>query len=444
MVASRDLVQSFNTAVGKGRKAIHIRCNHPSKNFMKIRLQPTLRALNSRNYRLFFFGQGLSLIGTWMTQVAGIWLVYRLTSSPLLLGVLGFVSQSPGFLAPLAGSLVDRWNRRQVLIVTQAISMLQSLVLAALALTHLLNIWHLIILSFVQGVINALDLPARQALLPEMVAKQDLENAIALNASLLGIARLIGPALAGVLTASVGAGVCFLIDGISYIAVLAALFAMNIPQRKSFPRSISSWQELTSGFTYAFRSVPIRSVLLLLALVNFMGTPLIALGSIFAQDVLGGGSHTFGFLLTTSAVGGVIGAIYLSSRSGVRGLETLFCFAAAMLGVVLVVFAQSRILWLSLVAIAWIGFFLIIENAASSTILLSIVEEDRRGRVMGIYTVASDAIMIPCGNLLAGVLAHLIGAPNTMTIQGVCCLLGALIWVRYLPVLKHSLNRKTA
>ena len=412
---------------------------------MNARFKPTLRALNSRNYRLFFFGQGLSLIGTWMTQVAAIWLVYRLTSSPLLLGVLGFVSQSPGFLAPLAGSLVDRWNRRQVLIVTQAISMLQSLLLAALALTHLLNIWHLIILSFVQGLINALDLPTRQALLPEMVAPKDLDNAIALNASLLGVARLIGPALAGVLTASVGAGVCFLIDGISYIAVLAALFAMKIPARKPLnPSSISSWQELKSGFTYAFSSIPIRSVLLLLALVNFMGTPLIALGPIFAKDVLGGSSHTYGFLLTTSAVGGVIGAVYLSSRSGVRGLEKLFCFSAAMLGVVLLVFAQSRILWLSLGAIAFIGFFLIIDNAASSTMLLSIVEEDKRGRVMGIYTVASDAIMIPCGNLFAGALAHFIGAPNTMVIEGICCLLGALIWIKYLPILRSSLNRSKA
>lgn len=407
---------------------------------MNARLKSTLRSLESRNYRLFFFGQGLSLIGTWTTQVAAIWLVYQLTNSPLLLGVLGFVSQSPGFLAPLAGSFVDRSNRRQVLIATQAISMLQSFLLAALALTHLLNIWHLIILGFVQGIINAIDLPTRQSFLPEMVAKKDLENAIALSASLLGIARLIGPALAGVLTASVGAGVCFVIDGISYIAVIAALLAMKIPSRQLTPARTSSWQELTSGLTFSFRSVPIRSVLLLLALVNFMGTPLIALGPIFAKDILGGDSHTFGFLLTTSAVGGLIGAIYLSSRSGVGRLEKLFCVSAGMLGVVLIIFAQSRILWLSLLAIAWIGFFLIIENVASSTILLSIVEEDKRGRIMGIYTVASDAIMIPSGNLLAGALAYQIGAPNTMVIQGICCLVGALIWVKYLPVLEDSLK----
>lgn len=411
---------------------------------MNANFKQTLRALGSRNYRLFFFGQGISLIGTWMTQVAAIWLVYHLTNSALLLGVLAFVSQSPGFLAPLAGSLIDRWSYRKVLLVTQAIAMLQSLLLAGLTLTQVINIWQLVILSLLQGVINAIDLPARQAFLPEMVEKKaDLDNAVALNSSLLGIARLIGPALAGLITASYGEGICFLVDGISYIAVLAALFAMKVPPRKKVTTPIVSFgQDFKAGFNYAFSSPSIRSVLLLLALVNFMGTPFIALGPIFAKDVLGGNSHTFGFMMTTSAVGALIGAVYLSSRSRRGGLEKLFCLAAGLLGVVLIVFAVAKVVWLSLVAIAAVGFFLIIENAVSNTILLKVVDEDKRGRIMGLYTLSSDAVMIPCGNLFAGGLAHFIGAPSTMVVEGILCLLGAIWFIRKLPVLKNSLTVK--
>jgi MFS family permease len=411
--------------------------------FMKLtRIRQTLRALESKNFRLFFFGQGVSLIGTWMTQVAAIWLVYRLTNSVLILGILAFVSQSPGFLSPLAGSIIDRYSRHLILVVTQTISMLRSLLLAFLTLSHLLNIWQLIILSFIQGVINAIDLPARQAFLPEMIEKKEnLDNAIALNSSLLGVSRLIGPALAGLLTASVGAGICFLIDGVSYIGVLAALLAMKIPTQKqrTFPRRKSSWQELKAGFSYAWNCPSIRWVLLILALVNFMGTPFIALGPIFAKDILGGSSNTFGFLMTTSAIGALLGAIYLSSRPGVMGIEKLFCFSTAMLGVVLIVFAQSQVLWLSLGAIAFIGFFLIIDNAVSNTMLLTIVADDKRGRVMGLYTLASDAVMIPCGNLFAGSLAYLIGASNTMLIESICCLIGAFLLSKKLSLLRQAI-----
>lgn len=406
-------------------------------------LKLKLRALGSRNYRLFFFGQGTSLIGTWMNNVAAIWAVYHLTNSPLLLGVFGFLSQSPAMLAPLAGSYVDRQNHRQILLVTQAISMVQSLMLAYLALTQSLNIINLIILSFIQGVINALDVPTRQAFLPEMVdSKADLDNAIALNASLLGLARLIGPAIAGILITRFNTGICFLIDGISYIAVLASLVAMKILPSQPLDSATARFerQELVAGFRYVLTSVPIRSILLLLALVNFMGTPLIALVPIFAKEILGGGSHTFGYMMTTSAVGALIGAVCLSLRSSSIGLERLFGFCAAMLGVVLVIFSQSRVMWLSFVAVAFIGLFLIIENAASNTMVLTIADEDKRGRVMGIYTIASDTLMLPCGNLFAGVLAHFIGASSTMLIEGICCLAGAAAFWQYLPQVRRSLS----
>ena len=408
--------------------------------FPRIALK--LRALNSRNYRLFFFGQGTSLIGTWINNVAAIWAVYHLTNSPLLLGVFGFLSQSPAVLAPLAGSYVDRHNQRQILLITQAVSMVQSFLLAVLALTQSLNIVNLVILGFIQGLVNALDVPTRQAFLPEMVDnKADLDNAIALNASLSGLSRSIGPAIAGTIISSFGIGICFLIDGVSYIAVLASLFQMNI-QHESFDYSTKaqfSQPELAAGFRYVFSSVPMLSILCLLALVNFMGTPLIALVPIFAKEILGGNSHTFGYMMTTSAVGALIGAVYLSLRSSAIGLERLFGFCGAMLGVVLIVFSQSKVIWLSFVAVAFIGLFLIIENTASNTMILSIADEDKRGRVMGIYTIASDTLMLPLGNLFAGALAHFIGAPSTMLIEGIFCIIGATIFWQYLPSIRQSL-----
>ena len=406
-------------------------------------LNSKFRALASKNYRLFFFGQGTSLIGTWINNVAAIWAVYHLTNSPLLLGVFGFLSQSPLMLAPLAGSIVERRNHRQILLITQAISMMQSFALAVLTLTQSLNIWNLIVLSFIQGIINTLDVPTRQAFLPEMVDNRaDLDNAIALNASILGLARLIGPAIAGVIISSFGTGICFLVDGISYIAVLASLLAMKIRHKQLNTSTTAqfSQQELVAGFRYVLNSVPIFSILCLLALVNFMGTPLIALVPIFAKEILGGGSHTFGYMMTTSAVGALIGAVYLSLRSSLVGLERLFGVCAAMLGIVLVVFSQSKVMWLSFIAVAFIGFFLIIENAASNTMILTIADEDKRGRVMGIYTIASDTVMLPLGNLFAGVLAHFIGAPSTMLIEGISCAIGAVVCWQYLPLIRRSLG----
>lgn len=405
------------------------------------RLRQSLRALYSRNYRLFFIGQGLSLVGSWMTQIASIWLVYDLTHSTLLLGIVAVITQSPSFtLAPMAGFLADRWNRHHILLGTQSLAMIRSLALAALTLTHHIHIWHLVALGLVQGMIMALDMPTRQAFLPEMVNnKEDLSNAIALNSSLVSSARLMGPAIAGLLIAMAGAGVCFLVDGISYIAVIAALLAMKITPKVNHSRSTKSpWQDMKAGFRYALHSLPIRSVLLLLALVNFMGTPFVALGPAFARDVLHGGSDTFGLLMTTSAIGALAGAIYLGSRTGIVGLEKLLMIAPIALGIGLIVFSQSHILWFSLAIIMLLGCLLVIQNAASNTIVQAIVDDEKRGRVMGLYIITTEA-MIPFGNLFAGGLATQIGMLNTLLVEGSFCLLGSYLFLRVMPKLRQSL-----
>jgi MFS family permease len=402
------------------------------------KLKPILRALDSRNYRLFFAGQAISLIGTWMTQVAMIWLVYRLTNSALLLGVVGFSSQIPSFvISPFGGILVDRWNRHRILITTQILAMIQSLALAGLALTGNIDIWHIILLSIFQGFINAFDSPARQAFVTEMVERrEDLGNAIALNSSMFNGARLVGPAIAGLLIASVGAGVCFLIDGLSYIAVIASLLAMNLKPRKIPKQTTNVWQRLKEGFIYAFGFPPIRAILLLLALFSFMGMPYTVLVPIFAQKILGGGAETLGFLMAGSGVGALIGGIYLSSRQSVIGLGKIIAFSPALLGLGLIIFSQSRILWLSLLMMLLVGCASILQIASSNTILQTIVEEDKRGRLMSLYTMSFLGIL-PFGNLAAGALASQIGAPNTVMVGGLFCILGSLVFAKQLPELRR-------
>ncbi len=275
------------------------------------KLQPVLRALNSRSYRLFFTGQAISLIGTWMTQIATIWLVYHLTNSALWLGVVGFSSQIPSFiLAPFGGILVDRWNRNRILLTTQILSMIQSLALAVLAITGIIHIWHLVVLSIFQGFITAFDSPARQAFVTEMVERQeDLGNAIALNSSIFNGARLVGPAIGGLVIASLGAGICFLIDGLSYIAVIAGLLAMRLKPREIAVQTTNVWQRLKEGFLYAFGFPPIRAILLLVAVFSFMGMPYTTFVPIFATNILHGGSETLGFLMAASGVGALSGKL---------------------------------------------------------------------------------------------------------------------------------------
>ena len=386
------------------------------------------RAQRHRNFRLFFTGQSISLIGTWMTRVATSWLVYRLTGSALLLGVVSFAGQIPTFLlAPFAGVLVDRLNRRKMLIWTQALAGLQSLALAGLTLARVINIHEVIWLSVLKGLINAFDMPGRQAFLVQMVEeKQDLGNAIALNSSMVNMARLIGPALAGLVIGSVGEGYCFLIDGLSYLAVIASLVMMRVkvaPLMRSFAPML---EQLKDGWTYVRGFAPIRTILLLFALISLMGMPFMVLMPIFASKVLHGGPHTLGFLLGASGIGALISAISLALRKTVRGLTTMIQISAGVFGLGLISFGLSRWLPLSLFLMLIVGFGMMQGMAASNTVIQTLVPEDKRGRVMSYYTMAFVG-MAPFGSLLAGALAHQLGAPHAVMITGACCLAGA-VW----------------
>ncbi|MBO3463927.1 MFS transporter, partial [Aetokthonos hydrillicola] len=389
-------------------------------------------------YRLFFAGQGISLIGSWMTQLATIWLVYRLTDSPVLLGLVGFTSQIPSFfLAPFGGIFVDRFSRQRTLIGTQILAMIQSLALAVLALTGVIHIWHIIVLSLFQGFINAFDAPARQAFVPELVEqREDLANAIAVNSTMFNGARLIGPAIGGLLIAIVGPGYCFLIDGLSYIAVIIALQAMKIKPRENRFTHANPLESIKEGFQYAFGFAPIRSILLLSALVSFFGMQYTVLVPIFAEKILQGSADTLGFLMGASGVGALTGGIYLATRKTVVGLGKLIALGPGILGLGLIGFALSRSLPLSLFTMLFVGFGTIIQVAAGNTVLQTIVEEDKRGRVMSLYTM-SFLGTIPIGNLLGGALATHITAPNTLIIDGIVCMLGSLIFIRQLPVLRQ-------
>ena len=400
-------------------------------------LKLIFRALSHRNYRLFFGGQGISLIGTWMQQIAMSWLAYRLTHSALLLGVIGFTSRIPTFLlASLAGVLADRWNRHRILVITQTLSMVQAMILAILVLTETVAVWHIISLSLLLGLINALDIPARQSFVVDMIERrEDLGNAIALNSSIVNGARLIGPSIAGILIATLGEGMCFFINGLSFIAVIMALLAMKIAPKQREMQSWQVFQRLKEGFSYAFGFAPIRSVLLLLALVSLMGMPYTVLMPIFAENILHGGPKALGFLMGATGVGAIVGSIYLASRKSVLGLGRIIVISSNLFGVGLIAFSLSRFFWLSLLFMLLTGFGMMVQMASSNTVLQTIVEEDKRGRVMSFYTMAFMG-MVPFGSLLAGSLANKIGAPNTVMIGGVACILGSLIFAKLLPSLR--------
>jgi MFS family permease len=393
-----------------------------------MRFSHAWRALRHRNFRLFFSGQSISLIGTWMTRVATSWLVYRLTGSALLLGVVGFAGQIPTFiLAPFAGVLVDRLNRQKLLVWTQALAGLQSLALAALTLAKIINIHEVIWLSALQGLINAFDMPGRQAFLVQMVEdKQDLGNAIALNSSMVNMARLVGPALAGLVIGSVGEGYCFLIDGISYLAVIASLLLMRVRIAPGKRHPASMLKQLKEGWTYVCGFAPIRTILLLFALISLMGMPFMVLMPIFASEVLHGGPHTLGFLLGACGLGALISAISLALRKTVRGLTTMIQISAVVFGLGLICFGLSRMLPLSIFLMLIVGFGMMQGLAASNTVIQTLVPEDKRGRVMSYYTMAFVG-MAPFGSLLAGGLAHRLGAPMAVMITGAFCLAGA-VW----------------
>jgi len=390
------------------------------------------RALRHRNFRLFFGGQTISLIGTWMTRVATSWLVYRLTKSSLLLGTVGFAGQIPTFLlAPLAGVIVDRIDRRKVLVWTQTLAMVQSLALAWLTLSHRITIAEVLVLSATQGMINAFDMPARQSFMIRMVEdRADLSNAIAINSSMVNTARLVGPSLAGLLIAATNEGWCFFVDGVSYIAVIASLLMMRIQHEQLERAGATMVEQLRQGWDYVMSSLPIRSILLLFALISLMGWPFMVLMPIFAAQVLHGGPHTLGFLMGAVGVGSLVSALSLVVRRTVRGLLKAIPIGAAVFGAGLIAFGLSHSLWLSIPLMFVTGFGMMQGVTTSNTILQTLVDEKMRGRVMSYYTMAFVG-MAPFGSLLAGALAHAIGAPRTVIISGVACILGSLwFWSR--------------
>jgi MFS family permease len=397
-----------------------------------------VRALAHRNYRLFFAGQGISLVGTWITRVATSWLVYRLTGSAAVLGIVGFAGQIPTFLlAPFAGVWVDRWSRYRVLVVTQVLSMLQSFALAWLALAGTITVTRILLLSAFQGVINAFDTPARQAFVVEMVEdRADLPNAIALNSSMVNGARLVGPSLAGVLIAVAGEGWCFLLDGVSYVAVIVSLMMMRLARAAPRGREKRVLLELRDGFRYAFGFAPIRSLLLLITLISVMGMPYTVLMPLIADQVLHGGPHTLGFLMGATGVGALAGAVYLASRRSVLGLGRVIAAAAILFGCGLIAFSLSRTLALSLVLMVVTGTGFMVELAASNTVIQTIVREEMRGRVMAFYTMAFMGTA-PFGSLLAGGLAARVGAPHTILLGGGVCILGGIAFSRQLPRLRE-------
>ena len=401
-----------------------------------------LRALKYRNYRLFFGGQIVSLVGTWITTTATSWLVYRLTGSALLLGVVGFAGQFPAFLlGPFSGVVVDRWNRHRLLVVTQTVSMMQSFSLAALTLSGHISVGWIVALNLVQGVVNAFDMPGRQAFLIQMIEnKQDLGNAIALNSSMVNAARLIGPSIAGVVIAAVGEGWCFFIDGVSYVAVITALLMMHIARdghgAVSRPRALHQFIE---GFTYAFGFHPIRSIIMMLAVVSLVGVPYSVLMPIFAADVFHGGPHTLGFLMTASGGGALVGALWLASRKSVVGLGRVIAIGGSLFGSGLICFSFSRVLWIATPFMILTGFGFMTQMAASNTVIQTIVDDEKRGRVMSFYMMAFLGT-VPFGSLIAGSLSARFGAPHTLLAGGICCTAAAASFAYALPSIRAAVR----
>jgi MFS family permease len=396
-----------------------------------------LRALKHRNFRLFFCGQSVSLVGTWMTRLATSWLVYRLTGSTFLLGVIGFTGQIPTFLmAPIAGVWVDRWDRRRVLLVTQLLAAVQSLLLAGLTMSGHITIWEIAVLSMFQGLINAFDMPARQSFLVQMVnGRADLGNAIALNSTMVNGARLLGPALAGITIAAVGEGCCFLIDGLSYFAVIASLLVMKVDAQPANKSTAGMLAQLKEGWTYVSDFAPIRTVLLLFVIISFMGIPYTVLMPVFASTILHGGPHTLGFLMGAAGVGAFASALTLAARKSVRGLYRVIPAMAALFGVGLMAFSFSKNFWLSVALMAVTGFGMMQLFAASNTVIQTIVDDDKRGRVMSYWTMAYMGAS-PFGSLLAGSLAPAIGAPGTVLLCGLGCVIGAIWFWLQIPKLR--------
>lgn len=400
------------------------------------RLRTLLRAFRHRNYRLFFTGQLVSLTGTWMQSVAQAWLVYRLTHSAVLLGLVGFAGQIPVFLlAALGGTVADRRNRRTLLIVTQTCSMLLAFTLAALTLAGWVQVWHIFVLAVLLGMVNAFDIPGRQSFVIEMVGRQDLLNAIALNSSMINGARIVGPALAGLLVGAVGEGWCFALNGVSYLAAIAALALMHLAPRPKAAAHGSALAHIAEGFHFAWRTEPIRALLLLIGLVSLTSMPYMVLMPVFAAKVLHGGPEGLGLLMSAAGSGALVGALTLAARRGVHGLGRWVAFAAAGFGGGLIAFSLSRSFWLSAALLVPVGFFMMVQMASSNTLIQAMVPDRLRGRVMALYSMMLMG-MAPFGALISGMLAERLGAPAAVGMGGAVSVLGAGWFALRLPSLR--------
>lgn len=400
-----------------------------------------LRSLRHRNYRLFFSGQVISLTGTWMDTVAEAWLVYRLTNSALLLGVAAFASQIPVFLlAPLGGVLADRYDRRKILLWTQALSGIQAMILAILTLTHVVTIWHVIILATGLGIVNAIDMPTRQAFVVDMVSRDDLMNAIALNSSMFNGARVVGPAVAGIVVAAVGEGWCFFANAVSYLAVIAGLWMMKTKRRQRHSQMPSAASQIKEGFRFVMGERPVRALLALLGVVSLFGMSYSVLMPVFAGQVLRGGAQSLGLLMGSAGVGALCGAVSLALKREVKGLGRWVMLGASGFGAALLLFGQSRVLWISCLVLLAAGYAMMVQMSSSNTLIQSMVPDRLRGRVMALYS-ATFMGMAPLGALLAGTLAQQIGAPLTVTFGGLACIAAGGLFGMVLPTLRPDARR---
>ncbi|PYS01379.1 MAG: MFS transporter [Acidobacteria bacterium] len=400
------------------------------------RLKTSLRAFRYRNFRLFFAGQLTSLVGTWMQTVAQSWLVYRLTGSATLLGVVGFASQIPILiLAPIAGAVADTYPRRRSMLAIQTAAMLLAFPLAALTLLNRIHVWHIIVLAVLLGFVNAFDIPVRQSFVAEMVGREDLVNAIALNSSMMNGARIIGPAIAGIVVAAVGEGWCFLINGLSYLAVIVGLLFITAGNQPPQEERGSYMEAILEGFRFVLRTRPVRMLLIMIGVVSLMGMPYSVLMPIFADNILNGGAKGLGLLMGFSGVGALLGAITLAGRQGIRGLSNWVMLACMGFGTSLILFSASHVFWLSTLLLVPVGFCMMVQLASSNTLIQSMVPDRLRGRVMAVYSMMFLG-MAPFGALYAGLLANQLGAPLTVAIGGAVCIGGAAIFRSKLPTVR--------
>ena len=396
-----------------------------------------MRALRHRNYRLFFGGQLISVIGSWMQSLAQSWLVYRLTGSALLLGLIGFADKVPVFLLGLAGGLVaDRFDRHRVVITTQTLMMLQALALGLLVVTGVVQVWHIFFFAVLGGIINAFDLPARQSFVASMVVQDDLPNALALNSSIFNAARVIGPAIAGVVVAVIGEGPCFLLNSASFLAVIACLLMMRFEKRPGRAELSSTVGYLGQGLRFATRNPPVKGLLVLIGVIAICGMPYIVLMPVFAGEILGGGARALGTLMGCTGAGAFIGAVSLARRESVKGLGRVVAAGAIGFGLSLLLFSVSRSFVLSEIALVLVGFSMISQAAATNLLLQSLCPDALRGRVMSLYTMMFVG-MTPFGSLLAGSMAHTLGTPATVGIGGILCALSGLVFALRIPYMRR-------